>query len=270
MIKLSMKGKLVASLGCICAILFISCLISFIEYTRVSSYVSDLIEANIGGVDATRKLTSSVNKYNVDVLAVVGDEDLYTLPDFDAPSFISRCDSLKASFEDIRISTYADSVKYAFASYMLTCLELPKLLQNDDLNDERNWYIDRLRPRYLILQRHITKMSEALYDNLNENSQAFDSVFYRSIIPGIVAVGAGMLLTILLLFYLLQYYANPLGKMNRSLKLFRSLSKKYSCQIESDDCLAEINDSIEAITQENSQLRQRVADLRGSDKKAKQ
>ena len=46
--KLTLKMKLVLSLSSIAVILLVSSFISIMEYSRMSSYVSDLIASNIG------------------------------------------------------------------------------------------------------------------------------------------------------------------------------------------------------------------------------
>lgn len=261
MARLSMKGKLTASLMAIAAVLLISSIISVMEYRRVSSYVSDLIAQNINNVNVSRRLAEATNRYNLDILTVIGDDSLNSLPDFDADAFMVRCDSLRSSLSVKGLQPLADSVEYSYAAYMLTARELPEVLKSDFI-DSRSWYFDRLQPRYNRLQQDIDDLSSAIYKDLSANSLDFDRGFYRSIIPGIVAVGVGLLLILMLLFYLIVYYANPLYKMLRELNAYRSFNKKYSYEFDGDDQLAELNRGITEITDDNQTLRTRIADLR--------
>ena len=75
-------------------------------------------------------------------------------------------------------------------------------------------------------------------------------------------MGLGLLLVLMLLFFLLVFYVNPLYRMLSGLNNYRSYNKKYSYSFEGDDQLVELNDGITELTGENQMLRKRVANLR--------
>ena len=86
--------------------------------------------------------------------------------------------------------------------------------------------------------------------------------FFRSFIPSMVAVGVGILLILLLLFYIIVFYVRPLDKMVRNLNSYKSFNKKYNVTFDGDDRMAELNNSITEIVEENIQLRTRINVLR--------
>lgn len=259
--KLSMRSKLVLSLSAIAMVLLISSLISVMEYRRMSSYVSDTIADNIRSINVAQKLADQSNEYNLAVLAVVGDASSVSLPSFDQEAFTARCDSLRSSLSFKGMMPLADSLEYSYSAYMLTSLELEDVLLSDFI-DTRSWYFERLQPRFNRLRADIDNLSAAAYEELAENSKTFESAFYRSIIPGIVAVGVGLLLILMLLFFLNIYYVSPLYKMLDGLRLYRSLGTKYNFDFAGNDELRELNDSIRELTAEDQQLRRRISALR--------
>ena len=93
-----------------------------------------------------------------------------------------------------------------------------------------------------------------------------DSSLYRSIIPGIVAVGVGLLLVVMLLLFMLSYYVSPTYRMVAGLSAYRSFGKKYNVTFDGDDQLREINDGIAELTAENQTLRKRIVDLKNESK----
>ncbi len=259
--KLTMRMKLTLSLSAIAVTLLVSSVISIMEYYKMSDYVSDLIADNIRSVNVAQKLSEVTNKYNLDLLAVIGDDAVRTLPDFHQKEFMAHCDSLRNSLTSDKMVPLTDSVVYAYSAYMLTSLELNDVLLSDFI-DTRAWYFDRLQPKFKRLNRYIDVLNEAIYDDLKKNSLTFQRGFYRSIIPGAVAVGVGLLLVLMLLFFLLVYYVNPIYRMLAGLKNYRAFNKKYFYSFEGDDQLAELNDGITELTGENQMLRKRVANLR--------
>ncbi len=263
--RLSMRAKIILSLSAISAILLISCIISVMEYRKMSDYVSSLIAEDVNSVNAARRLSEEANAYNLGILTVIGDESLNALPEFDTEGFMSRCDTLKNSLASAGMVPLTDSVLYAYSAYMLASLELPKVLESDFI-DTRTWYFDRLQPLYYRLNGSINSMSSIIYKDLKTNSETFDRGFYRSIIPGIVAVGAGLLLVLMLLYFILAYYVNPIYKMLDGLDNYRSYNRRYSYEFDGDDQLSALNEGISELTSENHQLRKRIAHLKETAK----
>ena len=259
--RLTMRMKLTLSLSAIAVTLLVSSVISIMEYYRMSNYVSDLIADNIRSVNVAQKLSEVTNKYNLDLLTLIGDNSVNTLPDFHQKEFMGHCDSLRNSLTSDKMVPLTDSVVYAYSAYMLTSLELNDVMLSDFI-DTRAWYFDRLQPKFRRLNHYIDVLNEAIYDDLKKYSLTFQRGFYRSIIPGAVAVGVGLLLVLMLLFFLLVFYVNPIYRMLSGLNNYRSYNKKYSYSFEGDDQLVELNDGITELTGENQMLRKRVANLR--------
>ena len=256
-LHLSMRMKITLSLSAIAVVLFVSIIISFLEYRHMSNYVSEMIAGDIKNIRVTQKLVNAVDTYNLEVLAVIGDENLTSLPDFDRKGFIDYCDSLKAGFETGRHNHLADSVLYAYSAYMLASMELEDVLQSSFI-DTRDWYFSRLQPLFGRLRGYLDRLGEAMYIELRHNSQDFDS----SVIPGTVAVAVGILLLFLLLSFILAYYVKPLYRMNTNLKDYLQYRRRYTYTFDGDDQLSDMNASITDLAEENRQLRRRNAELK--------
>lgn len=259
--KLSIKAKLTLSLSAIAAILLISATISVLEYSKMSTYVSDLIADDVKSLNTAHKLSEISNKYNLDILAVIGDDSYAELPAFDQEYFLSHCDTLRASIESNVIQPLTDSVVYSCAAYVLTSLELENVLDSYFI-DSRSWYFNRLQPGFAQLSSDIDALQLAIYKDLEKNSRTFERGFYMSIIPGIVAVAVGLLLVVMLLLFMLAYYVNPLYKMLDSMEGYRSYGKKYTYEFDGDDQLVKLNEGISDLANENLQLRRRLKDLK--------
>jgi len=259
--KLSMKMKLTLSLLLIGVILLTSSIISIMAYSRMSTYVSELIADNINSINVAQRLTSATDTYNLEILAVIGDETTNRLPDFNQAEFVSHCDSLRSILSSVNMANLADSVMYSYSAYMLTSLELPQVIASNFI-DSRTWYFDRLQPVYNRLRKDIDTLNTAIYSELKKNSATFDRGFYRSVIPGAVAIGVGLLLVLLLLFFLVTYYVNPLYRMLRGLDNYRTVGGQYSVDFDGDDQLKELNSGISEIIEENRQLKRRLKGLR--------
>ena len=255
--RLSLKTKMVLSLSAIAVVLIVSGIISIVEYRRMSNYVSDMIAEDINSINVAQKLSAVTDAYNLQILTVIGDDSVNSLPDFDQQGFVSYCDSLRSIFSVENVLPLTDSVLYSYQAYMLTSLELEQVIQSDFI-DSRTWYFERLQPSFQRLNGDIDRLSQAMYADLQENSGDFDRGFYRSIIPGIVAVGVGVILVLLLMFFITSFYVKPLNKMLSGLEEYRSMGRRYGYAFEGDDELVELNEGITELTEENRQYRRRI------------
>ena len=260
-LRLTLRMKITLSLSAIAVILIVSSILSILEYRSMSNYVSDLIADNIESINAAQQLSNVTDAYNLQILTVIGDENDNELPDFNRQAFLDHCDSLHVSLSSINMQHLADSVVYSWSAYMLTSLELPNVILSDFI-DTRSWYFERLQPVYNRLHEDIDDLNTAIYKELQKNSATFERGFYRSVIPSAVTVAVGLMLVLLLLFYILTYYVNPIYKMLKGLDSYRSFNTQYNYTFEGDDQLKELNDGITELTEENRQLRRRIKGLR--------
>jgi len=259
--RLSLRMKMTLSLSAIAIVLLLSSIISMLEFSRMSNYVSTLIAEDIRNIHIAQELLDDVDSYNMKVLAVIGDESVSALPEFDRESFLSRCDSLKSSSVGISAAPMADSVLYAYSAYMLASTELTEVLQSTFI-DTRDWYFERLQPLFGRMRGYLDTLSGEMYQELQQNSEDFDSGLYRSIVPSFVAVLVGILLVFLLMFFILSDYVNPIYKMLEGLRNYRAYKHKYSYTVNGSDQLADLNAEIMELTEESRQTRRRLAELR--------
>jgi predicted PurR-regulated permease PerM len=256
-----MRLKLLFSLGSIAAILLVSGLISIIEYRRMSDYVSNLIASNIKSINLSQRLADMTQEYNHQMLAVVVQNDISRMPQFDFEDFKNQADSLKNSFTSQAALPMVDSVEVSFDAFMKTSLMFDSVFLADNV-DTGEWFFGTLQPRYQEFREDMNVLNEAIYNDLLSNSSDFDAGFYRSIMPGVVSVGAGLLLIMLLLFFALTNYVIPIKRIAEGINSYRSYGKKYTYQFEGDDQLAEINTGVTEILEENVELLARIKALR--------
>jgi hypothetical protein len=259
--KPSMTKKLFYSLGSLAALLLLSGVISILEYRRMSSYVSDLIASDIKSINLSQKLADITEEYNHQMLAVVVQNDISIMPDFNLEYFTAQADSLKESFTSRTALPMVDTVTMSFNKFMSTSLKFDEVFLADSV-DTGEWFFGTLQPCYVDFRADMGVLNDMIHAELKHNSADFDAGFYRSIIPGVVSVGAGLLMIILLFYYTLVYYVKPICRISDGLDSYRNLSRRYGYTFEGDDQLSNINVGITEIIEENIELRRRIKSLR--------
>jgi len=261
-----MRSKLVRALGSLAAILLLSGIISIFEYRRMSDYVSELIASNIKSISLVQRLADITQEYDQQMLSVVVTNDISLMPDFDLDDFTAQADSLKSSIKSPMALPMVDTVVVSFDSFMKTSLKFDEVFLADSV-DTGEWFFGTLQPRYRDFRDDINVLNEAIHDDLTANSANFDAGFYRSIIPGVVSVGAGLLLIFLLLYFIMSNYVNPIYRISEGLDAYKATGRLYKYTFEGDDQLANINSGVADLIEENQELKRRIKALKENREK---
>ena len=256
-----MTKKLFYSLGSLAMILLLSSVISILEYRRMSDYVSELIASNIKSINLSQKLADLTQEYNDQMLAVVVQNDISMMPDFNLDYFNAQSDSLRSSFTSSRMLPKVDSVVMSFDAFMKTSLRFDEVFLADSV-DTGEWFFGSLQPRYTKLRMDLNSLNEVIHEELRRNSADFDAGFYRSIIPGVVCVSAGLLLVMLLLYFTISNYVNPIYMIAEGLNAYKASGRRYGYMMDGDDHLSDINTGVSEIIEENIELKHRVKHLK--------
>ena len=256
-----MRRKLFLSLGSIAAILLLSSIISILEYRRMSTYVSDLIAANIKSIGLSQKLADITEEYNHQMLAVVVQNDISIMPDFNLAYFNAQADSLKNSFTSGNPLPMVDSVALSFNNFMTTSQKFDEVFLADNV-DTGEWFFGTLQPSFNKFRQDMAVLNEMIHEELRKNSADFDAGFYRSIIPGVVSVGAGLLLVFLLMYFIMMNYVRPIYRISDGVDNYRKYGRRHGYTFDGDDQLANINEGVTELIEENLELKKRVKALR--------
>lgn len=251
-----MASKLTVAICLIVALLVVSEGLSIMEFEMMSTHVSDQISDDIENINLSTELGVVLDEFNLSILSEVGNADSLTVSTLDSSPYISVSDSVLAALMEKRIPN-TDSLQLAYDSYIAVSKQLDSVIVSDFV-DSRDWYFTQLQPQYTKFRWWQDMVNKAIYRQLRENSVSFDESFYRSITPGMVSVVAGIVLCLLLLFFVLVYYVRPLKKMLVSLNAYRNSNIPYRNVFEGNDELQELNGGIADIVEENRVLKRRI------------
>lgn len=261
---LGMRGKLTLGFALLALILFLSSIIAIFEYRRMSNYVSELIAENIRSINTAHKLLNACDDYNLRLLTAIGDDSIDSLPSFDRQDFFENYDNLRDAIKRKSEMAMADSVLYAYTAYLLVAGEINTVWLSD-FSTTREWYFNRLQPVYYRLRNYIDALTDFSYDALRTNSVSLQESFYRSIMPGVIAVCVGILIVILFLYFIVSRYVNPVRKMLKHIQDYERFDKSYTLKFENSDELTALNNELTDIIEQNLSLKRRFNSSRDDD-----
>ena len=195
------------------------------------------------------------------MLSVVVQNDISLMPDFNLDYFNAQADSLKNSFTSRKALPMVDSVTHSFNNFMTTSLRFDEVFLADNV-DTGEWFFGTLQPSFNEFREDMAVLNDMIHEELMRNSADFDAGFYRSIIPGVVSVGAGLLLVFLLLYFIMANYVRPIYRISDGVDNYRKSGRRHGYVFDGDDQLANINDGVTELIDENIELKKRVKALK--------
>lgn len=255
---LALHTKLILSMSAIAVVLLVTAVISILEYRSMSNHVTAQIGNSIDCINVSQKVANAVDFYNHKILATVGAADsLAAVTNFDRQAAAEECKNVFNEFYLVDPMPVLDDLSAAFDAYILETEGLETIVRSTFV-DSREWFFNSLQPSFNNFTSVLETYNEQVHNSLKEKADSFQMGFYRSIIPGIVSVLAGLLLITLLLFFLIVNYVRPLYKMLAGMDAYKSYGKTYTYNFDGDDQLQHLNNNISELVEENIKLKRSI------------
>ena len=139
---------------------------------------------------------------------------------------------------------YADSVRYAYSTYIIVMNDAPVVWQGD-YTARRNWYFNRLYPIYMQLRGYLQSLTHTSQQALVDNSKIMSESFYRSIMPGVVAVFN---------YFINKYFVFPFNRIAEAVQDYINRRRSYNVVVEGDEEIREFSENIREIVETNRRL----------------
>lgn len=248
---MGIRRKISLGFVIIATILLFSGLISVYEFINMRRSVSNLISDNIASINTSSLLLEVTDEYNYAFLKNIGNDTLLHIPDLSKDDrFATYLAGVRDKYTTEEERNMADSVLFAYTAYVHSAKNV-KVIWQSDYQNRRTWYFGKLYPIYTQLREYIQKLTHISQKALSANSQNLSESFYRSIMPGVVAVSIGLMLVLLFNYFVNFYFISPLLKMIEGIKNYISYRKSYNVNIDSDDELTDLNSNIREIIDAN-------------------
>jgi len=252
---MGLRKKISLGFVVIGAILFLSSIIAIFEFNRIRHSVTDLMKDNINSINTSRMLLELTDEYNFMLLSsVIMDSTLNSAEVVYDDRFEKYIGSIKSQFaSEVEIAT-ADSLSVAYKRYLAE-ISLASDIMRLSVTERKEWYNNKLMPVYKNLRNYKRQLGLLTQGALAKNTAGLQEGFYRSIMPGIIAVAAGILLVFLFNYFINLYFISPILLISRGLKSYKEFNKSYTVLFDNDDELQDLNGEIKTLIEEHKNLK---------------
>lgn len=251
-VKFGIRSKVFLGSAIIMAMLLLSVLISFLEFGRMNRYLSNLISRNILSVDLSRNLLNQYEKFNSDFFQIWSSDNMEESPlSLLSDNFDDEFARLQKTLETEKEKTMADSVRYAYSAYKQVVIESETLwMASKEVRTE--WYFSKIQVVFEKFRAYLQRLSDSSQLALTDNYDNLQDSYYRSTMPGIVSMGACVLLVILFCYFLNIYIIVPVLKISKGVRTYRNTNKTYDVDFDNGgDQIHELNDNVKELLAEH-------------------
>lgn len=185
-------------------VLFLASLVSIFEMGRIRRSVGDVITVNVDNINISSQLLEVTDQNIFALLSQIGitpDSVLQLESIYDDERFDRYLQSTRSTFSTGEEKALTDSIMFAYAAYMQILNEAPALWQESGYLQRREWYSSRLYPTYSRLRKYVQDLISLEQRLLHDNTRLIQDGFYRSMMPGVIAVASSILLLFVILFH---------------------------------------------------------------------
>ncbi len=235
-------------------VLFLSAGVAYVEFSRMSDYVSTFIAKNVECINSSNELIELCERFNQRILK----EDEIAVGDPVMDSTVQNYIELIITNSTIDSENhYADSLRYAYAAYMqVVCGEEDMYFES--YSEKISWYKEKVEVVYLKLKTYLSTLSSLSQNVLSSNYDELSDRYYRSIMPAVLAIVASIVLIFLFIYFLNIYILKPLIKMHRGLRQYKDCGMPYKVSFDrGEDQIQELNEMLKDLTGENASLRKK-------------
>lgn len=224
------------------SILLLSAAIAYIEFSRMSEYVSTFIAKNVECINSSKELVDICESYNKRLLDNEFLEESTIAPiDSQVTNFVNLVSSNTTVDAENR---YVDSIRYAYVAYMQV-VNSSENMWFEDYSDRLDWYRNDVEKVYLKLKGYLLTLSSLSQNVLSSNYTQLSETYYRSITPSVLATAASVATIILFVYFLTIFLLNPVARIHKGLKDYRDFGRSYKVNIENgSEELMEINEMV--------------------------
>jgi len=236
-------------------ILFFSSVIAVFEFNRMRNSVTVLMKANINSINTSRMLMELTDEYNFILLSrVIVDSTFSSAEVLYDDRFDNYLYNIKSNFSSQTEIETADSLAFSYSQY-LSVISKTRNIMAEDIETRKKWYKNELEPVYNKLRKYKKELGILTQTALAQNTNELQEGYYRSIMPGIIAVSAGIVLVLLFNYFINLYFISPILLISKGIKNYKEFRKSYNVQFDNDDEIQEMNCEVRSIIEENKKLK---------------
>ncbi|MBN1820883.1 MAG: hypothetical protein JW833_09200 [Prolixibacteraceae bacterium] len=242
--KTRLKLKIMTGFFLLASLLLIAGAISISEFTKLSKSVNSLIEDNYKTINAAQAMLESLEREDSGILMLMlgqWEEGRIIIESADS-SFMLALNIAEGNQTEKDEDIYVAAIKESYSKYRD---KWKKPIVNTEKEGNIDWYRNNIHKAFLETKHNVTNLMNLNQESMHAEAYDLKEESRRAIMPGIVAIIAAFIFSILLNFFISKYIISPIGNLSEAIKEYNPGQANISV-VKSSDELKKLESEINA------------------------
>lgn len=245
---MKLRFKLILGFLVLSTMLFVAGAVSIWELKKIGSTVQRFLDENYRSITACKDMLEASERIDSGILLVL------TGTVGQGRTEISKGDSLFQLALDFAQTNITESGENELldrisSQHLEFGLLWNRMIAHSNDTIGIDYYHSRIHPVFLSLKNDIHALMSINDQAMYSTSLQLQSRIERSVTPGIVAIIASIIFSIMWIYFLNKFFLAPIIHINRGIKDNIQFGKPYNVQVDTKDELEELNNSIDSVLQ---------------------
>lgn len=253
--KKRLKLKILSGFLLLVALLIVAGTASIIEFNKLSTSFSELIEDNYKTIEASKTMLEALEREDSGILLVIlgkfdkGREIMLSADSSFTAAFTIARNNITESGEDKRIQ----GIKKSYDEFKQ--MWQTRFMDKESNADDIEFYSKDVHGSFLKVKHAVNELMSLNQNSMYDEAVLLNDKSHRAIMPGIVAIVGALIFSLLLSFFISKYFVSPINQIVEALRTFNPNDSVLKTNIKSEDDIKqlenEINNLIDRLNKNN-------------------
>jgi HAMP domain-containing protein len=240
---MSLRWKILSGFLLLVLMLATAGLWSVYELSATRATVQSMLDDNYRSIEAANSMLAALQRLDSGSLLLLlgSSEEGQRMMDSADSSFAHQLTIASANITVPGETACLSEIRQRYTAYRSRWTELESIATSQAQLD---WYSSELHQAYLRTRDAVADLEKMNSKSMYESASLLRERTRRSVMPGIIAVVAALLFTLMFHFLLNAYVLRPIMLIRRGIKEFEERGQDFTVQIPTRDELADLAGSI--------------------------
>jgi methyl-accepting chemotaxis protein len=244
---MGLRAKILIGFLILSSMLLIAGAWSIYELGTIGSSVQKLLDDNYKSINAAKMMMEALEREDsATLLLLLGNWDEGRKIMAEADSMFQQ--SLQTAQTNITEQDEAATIELIWLTYDAYQGLLKKPIVGTTREGNLNWYFQKVQTAFLDVRGAVEKLMALNDQAMYETASDLKNRANRAIMPGIVAIAAAVLFSVMFNYFVNYYMVSPLIKITRGIEEFAKSGKSFDVRVETNDEIADLASTVSALS----------------------
>jgi len=243
-IYMGMRKKILFGFVILAIMLFLAGAWSIYELRSVGSSVQSLLDDNYRSINAANSMMEALEREDSAILLLLSGhwEQGRKIIESGDRSFQEAFHIAENNITIPEEKTYIAEIQQAYGDYKELWI---RPIVGTSREKNLDWYFQEAHESFLNVKLTVNRLRALNAQVMYETASQVKEKAHRAVIPGVVAILAALIFTLIFNYFVNHYMVSPIIKMTKSVQDFLKTNKPFKLQVETQDELQHLARAID-------------------------